>query len=198
LIYHKIPSQEDIYVLFLKNAEKTGCNISSTIFQNTKISFTESRKSGIRKSIREGIKISESEGFNEFWKILEGNLSVKFGIRPVHSVREIELLNSRFPDNIRLYIAEYNGTIIAGTVLFVMKNVIHVQYISANAQGKEFGALDMLFDELINQIFNHVPVFDFGQSTEKMGNYLNENLIFQKEGFGGRGTVYEIYKYNLI
>jgi len=30
-----------------------------------------------------------------------------------------------------------------------------------------------------------------------MGMHLNEQLIFQKEGFGGRGVVYETYKYNL-
>jgi len=72
-----------------------------------------------------------------------------------------------------------------------------VQYIGANEQGKRLGALDLVFDELINRTFSSESFFDFGISTENMGNYLNENLIFQKEGFGGRGIVYEIYKYNL-
>ena len=31
LIYHRIPSQEDIYALFKKGAEKIGCKISSII-----------------------------------------------------------------------------------------------------------------------------------------------------------------------
>jgi hypothetical protein len=31
-----------------------------------------------------------------------------------------------------------------------------------------------------------------------MGNYLNESLIFQKEGFGGRGVVYNIYELNVV
>ena len=35
------------------------------------------------------------------------------------------------------------------------------------------------------------------ESTENMGNVLNESLIFQKEGFGGRGVIYDIYEYNL-
>lgn len=30
--------------------------------------------------------------------------------------------------------------------------------------------------------------FDFGISTEQNGKYLNEGLIAQKEGFGGRTT----------
>jgi hypothetical protein len=87
--------------------------------------------------------------------------------------------------------------VLGGTVLYITKKVLHTQYISASILGKESGALDLLFDELINKIFVDIPVFDFGQSTEQMGNLLNESLIFQKEGFGGRGVVYDIYKYTL-
>jgi hypothetical protein len=78
-----------------------------------------------------------------------------------------------------------------------MEKVVHVQYISANEKGKELGALDFLFDRLINFEFCNFPIFDFGQSTENLGNYLNENLIFQKEGFGGRGVTYDTYRYEL-
>ncbi|MBW0161197.1 MAG: GNAT family N-acetyltransferase [Sediminibacterium sp. Gen4] len=197
LIYHQVPAQEDLYALFLNKAEKIACHISSTIYQNNKPRFIESRKSGIRKAVREGVKISETTDFAAFWNILENNLGNKFNTKPVHSLEEIELLSGRFPSNIKLYLAHQNGEAVAGTVLYVMKNIIHVQYISASLVGKECGALDLLFDQLINQTFAAVPVFDFGQSTEQMGNYLNENLIFQKEGFGGRGIVYEAYRYSI-
>ena len=197
LIYHQIPSQEDIYALFLNKAEKISCHISSTIYQNSKLRFIESRKSGIRKAIREGVQVSESKDFMSFWEILRNNLVNKFNTKPVHLLNEIELLASRFPSNIKLFIASQNGKPLAGSVIYVMKNIVHVQYISANKIGKEFGALDLLFDILINKEFATIPIFDFGQSTEQMGNYLNDNLIFQKEGFGGRGIVYETYRYFL-
>lgn len=64
-------------------------------------------------------------------------------------------------------------------------------------EGKEIGALDFLFDFIINSRCVPYHIFDFGQSTEQMGKYLNEALIFQKEGFGGRGVVYDIYEYEL-
>jgi hypothetical protein len=35
---------------------------------------------------------------------------------------------------------------------------------------------------------------DFGNSNEQGGKYLNENLIAQKEGFGGRATVYKQWR----
>lgn len=194
-IYQIYPSQEDIYALFRLNATKIGCNISSSIFQANKLPFIESRKSGIRKAKREGIIIKQSDDFAIFWNILETNLMKNHGAIPVHSLNEITYLQSKFPKNIKLFNCIYDDQIIAGCVLFEMKNIVHVQYISANEIGKNTGALDLLFYNLINSEYTHKQVFDFGQSTEQMGTYLNENLLFQKEGFGGRGTTYEIYKY---
>lgn len=197
IIYHQIPSQEDIYCLFRLNAIKIGCNISSTITQQNKVPFIESRKSGIRKAKNKNIKIVESEDFTNFWIILENNLKTIYGKKTVHSLQEITLLKERFPEQIKLYVAIHESTIIGGSVLFIMKEVIHVQYIAASEQGKKTGALDLLFDFLINEKYLNFPIFDFGQSTEQMGTFLNENLIFQKEGFGGRGIVYDVYKYNI-
>ena len=196
-IYQIIPAQEDIYALFRLKAEKIACNISSTIFQKNKIAFVESRKAGIRKGKRSEITINETQNLESFWKILENNLKSKFEKKPVHSINEIKLLKSFFPANIKLYTASKNDKVLGGVLLFIMNRVIHVQYIAASQEGKENGVLDLLFDELINHIYAHIPVFDFGQSTEKMGDYLNEQLIFQKESFGGRGIVYETYKYSL-
>ena len=39
--------------------------------------------------------------------------------------------------------------------------------------------------------------FDFGISTEQGGRYLNEGLVFQKEGFGARAVVYDTYAIKL-
>lgn len=196
-IYHKIPAQEDIYALFKLKSEKIACHISSTIFQNQKVAFIESRKSGIRKALREGVTIIEGSEPDDFWAILESNLLNTYGRPPVHSLDEISKLIELFPENIKVYTCKIGDTAVAGSLLFIMENVVHVQYISASDAGKQTGALDLLFDELINKVYSNKPVFDFGQSTEQMGDYLNENLIFQKEGFGGRGTLYEVYKYKI-
>lgn len=194
LIYHAVPAQEDIYCLFRLGAVKTACNISSTIIQRDKIAFAESRKSGIRKAKKESVEVSETEIFTEFWDLLEENLKNKHGVKPVHTIGEIEYLRTKFPEKIKLFIAKHNGQIVAGTVLYITDRVVHTQYIAASEEGKYVGAIDVLFDYLINKKYIDVAVFDFGQSTEENGNYLNESLIFQKEGFGGRGVVYETYE----
>lgn len=196
-IYHKYPSEEELYALFRNGAQRISCNISSTIYQENKIPFIESRKSGIRKALREGITIIKSLEFADFWLLLEENLESTHGKKPVHTLLEIQQLQSAFPENIKLFCSVYENRVIGGALLFIMKNLIHVQYISASDHGKRLGALDLLFNELINIKFSGYPIFDFGQSTEENGNYLNEGLIFQKEGFGARGVVYESYKYSL-
>lgn len=196
-IYNKLPSQEDVYALFRLNAEKIACNISSTIYQNNKLPFIELRKRGSKKAKINHVEILNTTVFDDFWTVLEENLAANHGVKPVHSIDEITSVHKKFPENIVCYTCLLDSKVIAGCVLFVMKNVVHVQYISANEKGKEVGALDLLFENLINEKYNHKDFFDFGQSTEQMGAVLNENLIFQKEGFGARGVCYDTYKYDI-
>ena len=196
-IYHIHPAQEDLYALFRNKAITIACNISSTIDLSNKIKFIESRKSGMRKAKKNNIQIEESNGFEKFWPILNSNLENKYQKKPVHTLDEIIYLNKKFPNNIKLYCANENDKIIAGTILFITKKAVHVQYISASPEGKEKGALDLLFYNLINNIYGHFSYFDFGHSNELKGEYLNEKLIFQKEGFGARGITNYIFKYTI-
>lgn len=197
-IYHRIPAQEDLYALYrIGECNLIARNISSTIYLSDKIKFIESRKSGVRKALQNGITIVKSDKLELFWEILDTNLKNKYGVKPVHTLQEMKLLQSRFPNNIILYLAFQGDFPVGGTLLYVMDDIIHTQYISASLLGKDKGALDLLFDYLINTEYSNYKIFDFGQSTENNGNYLNESLIFQKEGFGGRGVVYDVYEYKL-
>jgi hypothetical protein len=196
-IYHKQPMQEDIYALYRLKAKRVSCTLSSTIFKEDKVPFNESRKSGLRKAKNSGVKVQVCDEFESFWDILNENLLNNHGAKPVHTVDEIRKLHALFPENIVLVSSRVNDRMVAGTVLFVMGDLIHVQYISANTEGKQIGAIDLLFDEIINSLFPNIATIDFGHSNEDSGNYLNERLIFQKEGFGGRGVVYETFHYKL-
>ena len=196
-IYHKWPAEEDLYAITsICQARLTMRDISSTIILNKPIPFTESRKSGIRKALQAGIEISESDDIDAFWNILQANLHHKYGINPVHSVEELKLLKSRFPHQIRLFMATLDGRPLGGTALFITPTVVHTQYISANEEGKQKGALDLLFREMLKKDWN-VDFFDFGKSTSKESCELNRKLIFQKEGFGGRGVCYDTYEWTL-
>ena len=197
-IYQQYPSEEDLYALTWKcKAQLISRNIASTIIIDNKLKFAESRKSGIRKALSLNIEVGESNDVDGFWHVLEDNLGNRYNAKPVHTASEMKLLMSRFPNNIRLYVAKMNGEIVGGTLIYVTPQVVHTQYISASVEGKKHGALDLLFDYIINKVYANCRYFDFGKSTEQGGAYLNEPLIFQKEGFGGRGVCYDWYQWEL-
>ena len=197
-IYQQYPSQEDLYALTWKcKAQLISRDIASTIVIDNKLKFAESRKSGIRKALSLNIEVGESNDVDGFWHVLEDNLGNRYNAKPVHTASEMKLLMSCFPNNIKLYVAKMNGEIVGGTLIYVTPQVVHTQYISASVEGKKHGALDLLFDYIINKVYANCRYFDFGKSTEQGGAYLNEPLIFQKEGFGGRGVCYDWYQWEL-
>lgn len=197
-IYQQYPSEEDLYALTWKcKAQLISRDISSSIVIDNKLKFAESRKSGIRKALSLNIEVGESHDVDGFWHVLEENLGNRYNAKPVHTANEMKLLMSRFSNNIRLYVAKMNGEIVGGTLIYVTPQVVHTQYISASVEGKKHGALDLLFDYIINKVYANCRYFDFGKSTEQGGAYLNEPLIFQKEGFGGRGVCYDWYQWEL-
>lgn len=197
-IYQQYPSEETLYALTWKcKAQLISRDIASTIVVDNKLKFAESRKSGIRKALSLNIEVGESNDVDGFWHVLEDNLGNRYNAKPVHTASEMKLLMSRFPNNIKLYVAKMNGEIVGGTLIYVTPQVVHTQYISASVEGKKHGALDLLFDYIINKVYANCRYFDFGKSTEQGGAYLNEPLIFQKEGFGGRGVCYDWYQWEL-
>ena len=197
-IYHQLPADEDLYALTaVCQARLTVRDVSSAIVSTRRLKFAESRRSGLRKAFSAGLTVRQSEDVGAFWQILNDNLSRKYAVSPVHTADELRLLQSRFPDNIRLWLVFNGDTPVGGTLLFLTPRVLHTQYISANAFGKKCGAIDLLFEQLINNVYADYPVIDFGKSTVGQCAALNERLIFQKEGFGGRAVCYDTYEYDL-
>lgn len=197
-IYSSYASEEDLYAITkVCGARLIGRDISSTVFLDNRIKFSELRRRCLKKATKAGITVKQSSDIGTFWKILDDNLENKYGVAPVHTCAELELLINRFPSNIKLYMAYLEGEALGGVVLYINRHVIHSQYIAASPPGKRHGALDLLFNELITKAEKQYKYFDFGRSTENMGTYLNENLIFQKEGFGGRGVCYDTYEWDV-
>jgi hypothetical protein len=197
-IYHQLPAEEDLYALTsVCNARLTIRDISSAVVASHRMKFAESRRSGLRKAQHAGLTIAESDDVEAFWHILNDNLTAKYAVHPVHTADELRLLRSRFPERIRLWLAYRGQTPVGGTLLFLTPQVLHTQYISATPEGKAVGAIDLLFDHLINKVYADFPYIDFGKSTVSDSADLNEQLIFQKEGFGARAVCYDTYEYDL-
>lgn len=196
-IYNSQSSEEDIYSLWKNNAKLLKVEPASVINLKNPIKMPKGRKAQISRAKRECVQIEESDEFNRFIELENSVLEQFHQTKAVHTGEELRKLNSNFPDNIKLYLAKKEGTIVAGSLIFIYDNIVHTQYMASSETGREIGALDLLISALIDKYKEEKQYFDFGISTEKNGSILNEGLISQKEGFGGRTTVYQTYELNV-
>lgn len=197
-IYTRYPSEEDLYALYRFGARLSGRKISTVIPSAGAWGFSTLRRRKVKHAQREALRVVQDEDYAAFWAVLEQNLMERHGAHPVHSLEEICLLHARFPRQILLYrVVGASEATVAGCVLYVTERVVHVQYIGSTSEGRACGAVDLLFHHLIHETCSSVPYFDMGTSVEEGGQVLNEGLIFQKEGFGGRAVVYDTYELDL-
>ncbi len=193
-IYHIKPSEEDRYALFRNDAKLIRRDVTSTIDLTEQIRYSKGRKWTINKAKKEAIEIFESTDYNVFWELLTDVLESSHDAKPVHTLQEIQKLVSMYPKNIKLFVAETNNKIVSGALIYENKKIVHTQYLATSELGKEIGALDLLIDNLIKDIYKHKKYFDFGISNENGGMYLNTGLIAQKEGFGARAVMHDFYE----
>ena len=198
-VYHQLPAEEDLYAIYIIcGAELAGRDVSSALLPAKPVKWKRGRHYAAKQARNNGIAIRQTDDFETFWQLLSDNLWQKFGACPVHSLQEIMLLHSRFPDNIQLWAAySQEGEMLAGTVLYICRDVAHTQYISASPEGKRLHAVDGLFYQLINQELSNVRCLDMGTSNMPHSSDLHESLIFQKEGFGARAVCCDTYQWRL-
>ncbi|MGN1265601.1 MAG: GNAT family N-acetyltransferase [Muribaculaceae bacterium] len=196
-IYHTYPAEEDLYALFRHGAELTVSNVSSSIDLSSPLHFNTGAKSSVAYARKNGISVGESDRFADFWQVLSQLLRERYDAAPVHSLDEILLLKSRFPGEIRLYTAEKDGELLGGVVTYRMGSVMHSQYTAATQSGWQYRVIPAIYNHILHNECNGCRYFDLGTSNEDRGRYLNEGLVLQKCGMGGRAIVYNTYKITL-
>lgn len=198
-IYHFRPFQDDLYALLRLGARRVRCNLSACIDLAHRGKVAERRKRGYKKARKAGVQVAEGKEYAAaLWEVLKDNLQRKHGTSPVHTLEEILLLHSRFPEEIRFVVALLDDTVVAGVVLFESRMVSHAQYIAASEEGYRVSALDMVFEHCIASAMEQGKrYFDFGISNEDEGRALNEGLYTFKTEFGAGGVVHEFYELDL-
>ena len=165
-------------------------------YQN-KLRFQKNRREGINKAKRKGLLVKVDGDYEKFWnEILIPNLKEKFNPSPVHSLDEIKILAARFPKHIKQVNVYQDDKIVAGTTLFLTKNVVHPQYISGNENKNELGSLDLLMNDVFDHFKEGRNYFSFNTSSEENGKLLNEGLLFWKESYGARPLIFNNYEIN--
>ena len=92
--------------------------MSFSIYQPDRLGYQEQRKRAVKKGYRYQYILQESSKYEAYLSLLDRILIKYHGTHPVHNANELRLLAEKFPNKIKLYIAEKDGRIEAGTVLF--------------------------------------------------------------------------------
>jgi hypothetical protein len=198
-IYHRYPADEIEWALTCVKANLYRRDSTLSIQNKNPLPYQERRQRSIKKAqkLNPIVCKNEPDGLDKFWlHVLEPNMLKKHDLKPVHSLEEIKLLTSRFPENIVHYNIYIADQIMAGCTMFLNSMVAHAQYISGTEEGRANGCLDYLFNYLIEKEYNKYPYFDFGNSNEDSGMKINLGLMGWKEGFGGRAISHDFYEIN--
>lgn len=195
-VYHQLPSDEDLFsIVNVCGAQLTRRMMSSVIDLSNRLPLRQNRRTALNKAHQSNIIVRESDDYASFWAILEENLRKTYGAHPVHTLEEMLRLKKDNPDSIRLLTGELDGRVIGGIVLYETPTVVHTQYISATDEGKTLGVVDAIMEQLMSTSQKHY--LDIGTSAGEGGELLNHSLLFQKEGFGGRGICYDTYEWEV-
>mgnify|MGYP002623354557 FL=1 len=197
-VYHRLPSEEDLYAMFWRCGARLQQRMSGTvIFMDAGLRWRKDHRRRLKQAQEAGIRVERNGSMEAFWPILNDNLQKKFGASSVHTLDEILLLKSRFPDEIVQYNAWLGDVLVGGITFYVMGHVLHGQYSGTNDTGKELGAMEAIYDQVMYHDYPHIRYLDFGTSNEEGGLILNEGLIAHKEGYGGRTVMYDTYEWKI-
>lgn len=197
--YNSLPSDELEYILFKANAKTVKRDVILLIDYKNPIKIVKSRRQAVNRGAKNGLIVKVEDNYDDFWNnILIPNLHKKYRVKPVHSLDEIKLLASKFPENIKQFNVYKNDEIVAGTTLFITKTTVHPQYISANSEKNTLESLDFLYDHIINAYKNEKGYFDFNTSSENNGMLINKGVVFWKESFGARSQIVNNYEVDTL
>ena len=199
IIYKLIPSnftynlsaEEEYAISSLKNI-KIYNNLNTYIDLNLKINFSKLVKRNINKSLKSDLSISKNN-MKEFYSILKKNLKNKYNTIPTHTLKELNYLNKKFPNQIINFNVKLKNTFLGGYILYRYNDYIfHMQYSSFTELGKKMFAQDFLTNYLFNNL--NMKIFSLGKSNDLNNNYLNLGLLRKKNLYGGIGISEKIFE----
>ncbi len=152
----------------------------------------------IRAALRKGLQIVEHETADTIYGLLAENLKTRYGKLPTHSLQELNLLKSLYPDRIHFWSAMLNEKVLGVTVIFeVTPRVVYTFYITQDYSEAKLHPMPTLFYHL----FDHYRIrgfswFHFGISSRRQD--IKWGILESKEFWGGRSTFKENWRLNSL
>lgn len=199
-IYATAPSDEDLYALWRHDAICTERNISATIDIAANPGFDAIQRSKYNRCCRiaaETVELDDDESIGRFHDMLSVCLAMRHDAVPVHSLDELLMLRRRFPQHIRFFATQLDGTMHAGVCVYDFAAVRHCQYTATTPEGRKNNLLTPLTAHLIATMLPGQRYMDFGTSNEQGGRVLNEGLYAYKASYGATGIIHSRYRLDI-
>jgi len=201
-IYHRRPSNYIDFALLKSGFTYAKREVSSVIpldfsEEDTLQAFNSEARRAVRRAQKLGVEIKPSSDIETFYDILNHNLKMRHNVRPTHSLAELTHLMQMYPDEIQLFGAFVDDTMIAGVVVFVCNAQVALAfYISHRDDMQRYRPVNLLFYDIIRwAIRRQIRFLDFGIFTVNM--VPNWGLARFKESFGALGVFRDTFVKNL-
>ncbi len=174
-------------------------SVVSLDFEDENLAFTyrPEARTALKKSLKSGVEIAETDRFDEYYEILKQNLKMRHNVNPTHTLDELKKIKNIFPTKVRLFGAFVKSKLVAGVCNFsANKKVVLAFYISHDEDAQEYRPVNLLLYEIMRKYksegFNYL---DFGIFTVNMEP--NWGLGRFKENFGARGIFRDTFYLDL-
>jgi hypothetical protein len=196
VVYHATPFEDDVYVLREAGARCTTMKLSAGFPSPAPPSQSRPTARALRRAAtKKELRFHEIDDVSLFWEHLGAFLRRRHDASPVHTEGEMTLLKARFPQAIRMVMAEAAGEIVAGALLYLTDRVSRRQYLFRTSDDEA---------RVIARLHLHVaamPEFrrawnDLGTSIDPVTGRIDEGLLLSKEMLGARGTLVQTWTWD--
>jgi lipid II:glycine glycyltransferase (peptidoglycan interpeptide bridge formation enzyme) len=144
----------------------------------------------IRKSARQGVRISEVQGFDGVEKFYEVISSVEKNTKfKAHSLEYFEKMWEELSkdDLIKIYIAEYKDKVVASYLVLLGEKVAYEIYGGATKEGRDCEASYLLKWEIIKRLATSGKRYydQWGAAPKDSKDHPLSGISYFKSGFGG-------------
>jgi len=187
--YQVFPREEDVFFLEQAGARRVDTKLHSMVLCGEPSALTaKTWNHTVRRSKESGVTVRAGldADLPAVWGLVEQALE-RHGQNAVHTIDDIALLRSRFPDEVPILLAESgSGELLSGQVLLRSGRTLTLLYVGDALAGRELNAGTMLQDHVMNAPENAGFWFDLGQWCDTGSRQGSDSLLQYKEAAGGR------------
>ena len=171
---------------------------NQSVALDQEIQVSPKKSIGYRNGKFEGLRMETTNDFRSFWEeVLTPQLAERYHSKPVHSLIEIELLASRFPENIIQYNVYREGALLAGITFFIKGNIVKSQYTASSPDGLKTDAVAYIYMEAMKEFKEKgCSLMDYGPVNEKDGS-VNRGLQRFKKQLGCQEEEWRRWEFEL-